>query len=737
MAAPDRRTSTGIDRRSSMRTSIGHRDSQAEDDDYDLEAMGISDGFRPSNSETSGYNRSMNQTSDIRVPPPRPSSTTKPIAIDSFALRHDGAMGTDLRRGSTSASGASSASRENTVPTRASSVSTDIGYLRPESPYRGPTGPSHPYQMYPQESRLARTASMATTTTVPVSERSYAGPSGPTHPYGMYPQNIVEGDNGESSSQTPAPPIPVGFPGQNNNCQRRLGSDGEEIADIIGPDGHTEQLPPYTQYPDVAFARKPRPAVAVTVSDTAQSSIPPAPSVPGAGGIGLATRNPEFASQENLNSPASRRSIMSDDVSSHQINTAATRDAEKPELKRWQKAARRKVWGIIPVWVFFLTAIVFILFGIVLGTVLAIINPKHSKGHGKKYPNDNDVPAESVFYTPVMTTTYDATPLTTVPTSIPALPTGNFVLPISSPSLNQATCLQNTAQSNAWSCNIAMAPGPLQIIIDANVSSGPLENNEMILNYGDQTMNSFAYGAQAPTFTQEQVLRLVRDADEVARGPAWWFQMAYDKIVVIRETDLAPSSTRKRDGESGGRPEVGDFGRKGVAQPGEKPWFCFWNGTVLEAFIYPNQTSAYGSKMASQAALTTTSSYGTGTVTGSSSVPTSSGGSGVQSSGQPYWNSYQPPLIPPYGKVVKIEEHRMSSGPQVVPPYCVQNSIKSDGTASPILNSAKQPVTVYLNETEATTFTKRGFLDLEERDAALTKREDGGGNKCGCVWLYS
>ena len=31
--------------------------------------------------------------------------------------------------------------------------------------------------------------------------------------------------------------------------QRRLRPDGEDADDLIGPDGHTEQLPPYTRYP--------------------------------------------------------------------------------------------------------------------------------------------------------------------------------------------------------------------------------------------------------------------------------------------------------------------------------------------------------------------------------------------------------------------------------------------------------------------------------------------------------
>ncbi|KAF4629054.1 hypothetical protein G7Y89_g9092 [Cudoniella acicularis] len=700
MAANDRRSSTGVDRRASMRLSMQNEP----EDDYDLEAMGISDGFRPSGPSTS-HNR-MLSAADARSPPPRPSSTTKPSALESFALRHDGAMGADSRRNPSIASSA------NPALTRSSSVSTEMAYVRAESPYQGPAGPSHPYQMYPQESRLARTASMATTSTAPapIAERTtYLGPSGPTHPYGMYPQNIVPA--GESS-EAPAPvPVPVGFPGLNNNYQRRLGPDGEEIADIIGPDGHTEQLPPYTQYPDEEFARKTRPNVVLPI---------PAP-VPGAGGIGLATRNPEFASQEDLNSPQSRRSIMSDLSSQHPVNSAGATISEKPELKKWQQIARRKVWKIIPIWVFVLVAIVFILFGIILGTVLAILKPKHPPKHTIKPPGSEP-------YT-TMTTTFDATPLTAVPTSMPAIPTGSYIVPISSPFLLQQSCVVNTAQSNAWACNILAGPQPLQMTISSLPDANALEDNQVILNYGNSSLNTFTYGAQAPLLTHIQPLRLVIDADDASRGPAWWFQTPYDKIVVLRGTDLAtPNSKREPDSHP-----VSAFGsRKGVALPGDNAWICYWNGTILETFIYVNQTSAAGSKASASSSATASTS-----TTVSSSVPTSSN---VQSPGSSYSSqSYGPPLLP-FPKVVKIEEHRMSNGPEVVPPYCVSNTIKSDGTAEPNTNSTGQPIIIYLNETESTSFSKRSLFDLEAGVEILDEREVAerdNGSKCGCAWIWS
>ncbi len=207
---------------------------------------------------------------------------------------------------------------------------------------------------------------MTTNSTVHIPDRPYTGPCGPTHPYGMYPQNIVP-EVETPVGTTPIPPVPVGFPGLNNNYQRRVGPEGEEIADIIGPDGHTEQLPPYTQYPDEALARKTRPNVQTAVAPLA-----------GAGGIGLATRNPEFESREDLNSPSrqSTRSMMSDS-SNHEVNMAAATVSEKPALTGWRKAAREKVCGVVPVWVLVLVGVLFILFGIILGSVLAILNSKH------------------------------------------------------------------------------------------------------------------------------------------------------------------------------------------------------------------------------------------------------------------------------------------------------------------------------------------------------------------------
>lgn len=178
------------------------------------------------------------------------------------------------------------------------------------------------------------------------------------------------------------------------------------MADMIGPDGHTEQLPPYTRYPDEAYVRKvagmeqsataraESPTSGPSSSSSAVVAVPTAMTattamhaIPGAGGIGLATRDPEFASREDLqlngaNSPQSRQSLRSfqTDASHHDINTAAMGvvDEKKP-LKKWQVLAKRKVWNVVPCWALGLTILILVMLAVVLGAILGTFFGKNKK----------------------------------------------------------------------------------------------------------------------------------------------------------------------------------------------------------------------------------------------------------------------------------------------------------------------------------------------------------------------
>lgn len=378
-------------------------DADDSDDDDDQLALGgmISDGFRPQPTApaTHGDHESAARSltpevaqSSAEVPssPSSPSASTSPSRLnrssiskpprgrDSLTLRHDGAMGHVGGSALPRTAGASS-----TAP-----------YNANDTPYEGPTGPSHNYQMYSQDTRMARTASVATTSTTPATrpDSEYNGPRGPSHPYSMYPQNPVE----EANPQPVVPAIPVGFLGAADPYQRRLGPEGEEMADIIGPDGHTEELPPYTRYPDELYARKIRATegehpvgesaatastsagviAAATAPATTLANVPP--TISGAGGLGLAARNPEFdaGSLNTVGSPQSRHSSRSFTTESHhEINTAAATVSEKPQLNKFQKFARRKACGVVPYWAIGLTVtaiiIVIVIVGAVIGTLIS------------------------------------------------------------------------------------------------------------------------------------------------------------------------------------------------------------------------------------------------------------------------------------------------------------------------------------------------------------------------------
>lgn len=341
-----------------------------------------------------------------------------------------------------------------------------------------------------------------------------------------------------------------------------------------------------------------------------------------------------------------------------------------------------------------------------------------------------------------MTTTFDATPFTTLPANIASLPTGTYLLPISAPSVAPASCLSNTAQNAAWSCSIP-SPLPYQMTISNIPGSDPLSNFEIGLSFGNYTLDILPYGAQPPTLNELRVMKLVNDSDYLDRGPAWFFQTTYNKVVILPENALtASSSTLKRDiNKRRAALSASDFmGRKGVAQPGDKPWFCYWNGTLLEAFIYANMTSSAGSytppsvtsSSSSQSSVQPTNTY-SGSTPSSSAQFSGSGGGGPPN----YGKGSDPTFLPCYPKVIKLEERRLPISDQNIPPYCIQNAVNSDGTYQPVMNG-NLPVTIYLNETIPTTAEPlsekySSFDNLNDRDIGLAARQSN--SMCGCVWF--
>lgn len=145
-----------------------------------------------------------------------------------------------------------------------------------------------------------------------------------------------------------------------------------------------EELPPYTRYPEQSYPSNQaeassNPATTRPPSEGAAASQPP--NIPGAGGIGIATRDPEYSSTEE-NLPAARvaRSADESDLSQGEINTAARDFAEKLSGGKWQRRARKKFLGVIPYWAICLLIVGLLVVGIVMGAVLGILLSDNNKG---------------------------------------------------------------------------------------------------------------------------------------------------------------------------------------------------------------------------------------------------------------------------------------------------------------------------------------------------------------------
>ena len=195
------------------------------------------------------------------------------------------------------------------------------------SPNLGASRPSHPYGMYPQDTSLNRSST--------VSSGLDAAPRRPAHPYGMYPQTTADPDADRNPLAASADIATVGFPGLRQTYARRLGPDGEDADDIIGPDGHTEQLPPYTRYPDGNPHHAPLRAAAASSSQPAstRSSVVPA-----------ADPEVEEASPQPATTSA-RAPLLEDDTE------AATSNDSTQRQPKWARRSKKRFFGgRVPAW---------------------------------------------------------------------------------------------------------------------------------------------------------------------------------------------------------------------------------------------------------------------------------------------------------------------------------------------------------------------------------------------------
>ncbi|KAI1923647.1 hypothetical protein LOZ12_000107 [Ophidiomyces ophidiicola] len=552
---------------------------------------------------------------------------------------------------------------------RSISTSSRFSMPRPMSPYRGQTGPSQPYAMYPQGIGVTRTLSTSTVSTFRPPERSFIAAAPPQHPYAMYSQNTVPE---EAVDEPQNPVIPIGFSSQSRGYQLPTSHTPNEVGDIVGPDGHTEQLPPYSRYPASP------PSKQELLADDQNDAVPQPP-VP-----------EESPTPRRLTSEVS---ITDNTASTETDSSDHSSDSVKEKLS--QKGQRKVCCGI-PLWMFFLVAAVLLLGTIIGGVIGGLLGSQQTT---KRNPPTTTSPTATVTVT---AGTLDAIPGPTDLGVLPPLPTGKFVVPANTLQNYSSKCLSNGVYDSSWQCRTT---GQFDCQIDVDK-----DDKATIILSSHNVTGSFFYGAQPPIFRDpDHTLSLMLDKTNISLGPAFFFYTQLDKLMIIPEDEF-PKSPSKRgiDGASLSSRYWPGLRQKVAASPGDRPWFCWWNSTLLEAFIYVNETSSAAAS----------SKLSTGAMPTQTSVPRAKRTFGTR-------NDIVIPEYSYYPRAIKIEEMRYASHGQ--PAYCEQMLVMDDRS---LYRVSQDQIPIL----EAYTSTDAPFPS--ENSKSLARRNNFDEVGCFCQYFY-
>jgi hypothetical protein len=326
----------------------------------------------------------------------------------------------------------------------------------------------------------------------------------------------------------------------------------------------------------------------------------------------------------------------------------------------------------------------------------------------------------------------------------------------------------------------------------AKISAPPIPNE-----YGE---DAIMYGAQPPKISPEQKMIWVTDVREAYRGPALHFQTFYDKIVVLDNDVFQPPTLRRRD-LSVNRTELvrrhsstAPTRHRLANEPGQEPWFCFWNSTYVEGFIYVDQP-ILGAETQQYAAMR---SFATDMPTatpeamshGAATTPTTAAPSLTQLQARRALHRRdasaslaptpspdgQVPGVPTQPQqtgaparfpfVLKVEERRLPN--PAGQPYCQQMRAGEDGRMEPKLDAHGQPIIERIKEAAPSKSdplvtggvghqTRKGATGQDGRNAdmfavghkdrrrrravplepyrRLARRSNEPSNSCHCQWV--
>ncbi|KAL2431457.1 hypothetical protein ABEF95_009228 [Exophiala dermatitidis] len=581
------------------------------------------------------------------------------------------------------------------------STSSRFSMPRAQSPYRGPTAPSQPYGLYPQ---VTRASSIASESTIRPVERPFVPQGGPEHPYSMYPQNTVPEEDDD-----PEPHITLGFPGLAQVYQSGNTSPENDLGDIVGSDGHVEQLPPYSRYADNVIAKG-----------------------------DMATIEPHATNISDANTL--RPSVQPVESGSDVELTAVNSEPSTAEVARKEGLTgdkKRKTYCGLPLWTLVTLVVVVVLAAVLGGVIGGIVGNK--KG------------ADRAAASSATTTVWlDADPAETGP-STPPCPTGHFQIP-----LNQTqeinSCVVDSAYSSVWSCFDFARLG-------LNVFESAQGRPPLSVVFDDYSVRPqlFKYGPQPPDFNGTAfTLSPFKDKDDDQLGVALFFSVLFDKLNILPGDALTPPTNGKRSVAAEELVERGASKTPDYLNVGDQPWYCFWNSTISEFWVFLGQ-DMNNSSMATVATTSPAFVGGPTTatpvyVTSPSSTPSSTTSMSPSTSHDPaftmpypsqptgaaHWTSSPAAKVRrdasntgsyDYPKLVKMVEKRKPQGN--VPPYCQKMQVLNNWQIVPIPNVP----TIAIQESEysaAATATGGSRMAMRRRADDTVQQL---GSNCVCEWF--
>lgn len=292
------------------------------------------------------------------------------------------------------------------------------------------------------------------------------------------------------------------------------------------------------------------------------------------------------------------------------------------------------------------------------------------------------------------TTYFDAVPMPSA-TSLPPLPTGSFNIHLLEPSFSANDCLVGSSQE-AWACT---NEGDLDL--DVYIDS----ENVTAISIKSSYPPVWRYGPQPPEVRNVLAVLPVQDSENTEKGPAYYFQQSFDKLVILNGDDFSDNLEKRSPMDRELHADLGRRGSTGFAAilPHSRTWFCHWNGTLLEAFIFIQDPAQESTPTPNPMATPSTMKY-------------------LRRDPAPF-----PSPTNTFPKTIKVEERR--NPVNGVGPYCEPMIILDSVTATPDPTRS----TIQLNESEPAFYSP----DMRRRDLLeglmVEKRSVVYG--CQCKWL--